>query len=322
MTVQTAILIETCWLRLGAEVRWASHTHSPPRSRSSSYCWSRYSVLAVKGETYRWILGIPIELCNGTMVEPEYDLDDECDATMLSHVRCKSRKRSIGLGNPINLRMFRQFHQKAFANKQWLVPKALANIQGVMKKQLPVFIVCMQIASRWFTIHTINVNDSVTKSKFDNYMDVVSLWLTAIKLYTQIIVIASKVAGRFNGYGDVGKSCAQSLRSLGATVLITEIDPIWLYKQQWKDFKVMTLDEVLWSSWYFYGISDRKLQHPFMTMAKNADQAIVCNIGHFDNRNWCCKFGKEKCQWDQIKPQVDHYDFDDGKNHLYWRKVA
>lgn len=196
--------------------------------------------------------------------------------------------------------------------------KALANIQGVTEETTTGVHRLYEIAKAGeLPFPAINVNDSVTKSKFDNLYGCRESLVDGIKRATDVM-IAGKVAV-VCGYGDVGKGCAQSLRGLGATVLITEIDPICALQAAMEGFKVVTLDEVCNQADIFVTATGNFNIITYDHMKKMRDQAIVCNIGHFDNEIDVASL-EEKCQWDQIKPQVDHVIFDDGKKIILLAK--
>ena len=321
MTVQTAILIETL-VALGAEVRWAScNIYSTQDHAAAAIADQGIPVFAVKGETldeyWEYTHRIMQWHDGGT---PNMILDDGGDATMLLMLGAKAEKDPSVLDNPQSAEekcLFNSIKKRLPTSNGWYT-KALANIQGVTEETTTGVHRLYEIAKAGdLPFPAINVNDSVTKSKFDNLYGCRESLVDGIKRATDVM-IAGKVAV-VCGYGDVGKGCAQSLRGLGATVLITEIDPICALQAAMEGFKVVTLDEVCDQADIFVTATGNFNIITYDHMKKMRDQAIVCNIGHFDNEIDVASL-EEKCQWDQIKPQVDHVIFEDGKKIILLAK--
>ena len=321
MTVQTAILIETL-VALGAEVRWAScNIYSTQDHAAAAIADQGIPVFAVKGETldeyWEYTHRIMQWHDGGT---PNMILDDGGDATMLLMLGAKAEKDPSVLDNPQSAEekcLFSSIKKRLPTSNGWYT-KALANIQGVTEETTTGVHRLYEIAKAGeLPFPAINVNDSVTKSKFDNLYGCRESLVDGIKRATDVM-IAGKVAV-VCGYGDVGKGCAQSLRGLGATVLITEIDPICALQAAMEGFKVVTLDEVCNQADIFVTATGNFNIITYDHMKKMRDQAIVCNIGHFDSEIDVASL-EEKCQWDQIKPQVDHVIFDDGKKIILLAK--
>ena len=278
MTVQTAVLIETL-VDLGAEVRWSScNIFSTQDHAAAAIAKAGIPVFAWKGETeeeYWWCVEQTIKGPNGW--QPNLILDDGGDLTVL-------------------------IHQK--------FPELLKNIKGLSEETTTGVHRLYEMHKRGeLKVPAINVNDSVTKSKFDNLYGCRESLLDGIKRATDVM-IAGKVAV-VCGYGDVGKGCAQALRSFGATVLITEIDPICALQAAMEGYRVVTMDEAASLGNIFVTATGNLhvITHEHMLQMKN--QTIVCNIGHFDSEIDIASLGKY--QWENIKPQVDHVIFPDGK---------
>ena len=315
MTIQTAVLIETL-VALGAEVRWAScNIYSTQDHAAAAIAEAGIPVFAFKGETldeyweythriFQWPNG---ETAN--MI-----LDDGGDATGLLMLGATAEADASVLDNPGSeeeTALFAAIKKRLPSSNGWYA-KALAAIQGVTEETTTG-------VNRLYRMHkdgllgfpAINVNDSVTKSKFDNLYGCRESLVDGIKRATDVMV-AGKVA-IVAGYGDVGKGSAQSLRGLGATVWVTEIDPICALQAAMEGYRVVNLEDpgVIEQADIFvtatgnYGV----LTHEHMLRMKN--QSIVCNIGHFDNEIDVA--GLEQYQWEEVKPQVDHIIFPDGK---------
>ncbi|MFK8027081.1 MAG: adenosylhomocysteinase [Gammaproteobacteria bacterium] len=285
MTIQTAVLIETL-VDLGAEVRWSScNIFSTQDHAASAIAASGVPVFAWKGETeeeYEWCIEQTITGPNNWA--PNLLLDDGGDLTKLMHEK---------------------------------YPEMLKDVKGVSEETTTgVKRLYDMVEAGELLIPAINVNDSVTKSKFDNLYGCRESLVDGIKRATDVMV-AGKVAV-VCGYGDVGKGSAQSLRGLGATVLITEIDPICALQAAMEGYRVVTLDDVCGEADIFVTTTGNYniITHDHMAAMK--DQAIVCNIGHFDNEIDVASL--EKYQWEEIKPQVDHIIFPDGKRIIMLAK--
>ena len=285
MTIQTAVLIETL-RELGAELRWSScNIFSTQDHAAAAIAASGIPVFAWKGETeeeYEWCIEQTITGPDNWM--PNLLLDDGGDLTKLMHDN---------------------------------YPQLLADIKGVSEETTTgVKRLYDMVEAGELKIPAINVNDSVTKSKFDNLYGCRESLVDGIKRATDVM-IAGKVAV-VCGYGDVGKGSAQSLRGLGATVWVTEIDPICALQAAMEGYRVVTLDEACSQADIFVTTTGnfKIITHDHMLAMK--DQAIVCNIGHFDNEIDVASL--ENYQWEEIKPQVDHVIFPDGKRIILLAK--
>ena len=313
MTIQTAVLIETL-IALGAEVRWAScNIFSTQDHAAAAIADQNIPVFAVKGESLEeyWDYSHRIMQWQdgGT---PNMILDDGGDATMLLILGTKAEKDISVLDKPGSEEETFLFAaiKKMLATDKNFYSRTLANIQGVTEETTTgVLRLNQMVKSGELPFPAINVNDSVTKSKFDNLYGCRESLVDGIKRATDVM-IAGKVAIVL-GYGDVGKGCAQSLRGLGATVWVTEIDPICALQAAMEGYRVVRMDEVCDQGDIFVTTTGNfnVIQHDHMLKMKN--QSIVCNIGHFDNEIDVASLGKY--EWEEIKPQVDHIIFPDGK---------
>jgi adenosylhomocysteinase len=317
MTVQTAVLIETL-VQLGAQVRWAScNIFSTQDHAAAAVAAAGIPVYAWKGETleeYWWCTEAALRWPDGE--GPNMILDDGGDATLLVHlgVDCERDGKIPDLGpeDSEEYGLILATLQRTLREDGKLWTRMAEGIKGVTEETTTGVHRLYQRAERGELLFpAINVNDSVTKSKFDNLYGVRHSLIDGIFRATDVMV-AGKVAVVF-GYGDVGKGCAQSLRGQGARVVITEIDPICALQAAMEGYQVNTLDEVIAEADIFVtATGDRDIvtaEH----MSKMKHNAIVCNIGHFDNEidmaglaRWP---GIEKTN---IKPQVDSWDFPDG----------
>ncbi len=313
MTIQTAVLIETL-KALGADVRWAScNIFSTQDHASAAIAASGTPVFAYKGETLEeyWQYTHKIfEWADGGA--PNMILDDGGDATLLLILGSKAEKDASILDNPGSEEetfLFASIKQRLAEDATWY-SRTLANIQGVTEETTTgvARLYQMQKDGR-LPFPAINVNDSVTKSKFDNLYGCRESLVDGIKRATDVM-IAGKVAV-VAGYGDVGKGCAQSLKGLGAQVWITEIDPICALQALMEGFRVVTMEDAAPVADIFVTTTGNfnVINHDHMAAMK--DEAIVCNIGHFDNEIDVASL--KKYQWENIKPQVDHVIFPDGK---------
>ncbi|MFC1778044.1 adenosylhomocysteinase [Pseudomonadota bacterium] len=317
MTIQTAVLIEA--LRsLGAEVRWAScNIYSTQDHAAAAIAAGGTPVFAFKGEdldeywefTHRvfdWGKG------EGDENFANMILDDGGDATMLLYLGAKAEQDPSVLDNPESeeqVCLFNAIRKRLVTRHGWYT-KALSKIQGVTEETTTGVKRLYEMAKEGtLPFPAINVNDSVTKSKFDNLYGCRESLVDGIKRATDVM-IAGKIAV-VAGYGDVGKGCAQSLRGLGATVWVTEIDPICALQAAMEGYRVVTMDEVADKADIFVTATGNYnvLTHDHMQVMR--DQAIVCNIGHFDNEIDVASL--KKYEWQNIKPQVDHIIFPDGK---------
>jgi len=313
MTIQTAVLIETL-NALGAQVRWAScNIYSTQDHAAAAIAAGGTPVFAVKGESlpeywdythriFEWPDG-----GYSNMI-----LDDGGDATLLLHLGAKAEKDSSRIAKPANeeeQHLFAAIKAKLKVDPKWYSTR-LPKIKGVTEetttgvKRLYHMAKDGQLAFPAF-----NVNDSVTKSKFDNLYGCRESLVDAIKRATDVM-IAGKVAV-VCGYGDVGKGSAQALRALSAQVWVTEIDPICALQASMEGYRVVTMDYAADKADIFVSATGNfhVITHDHMKRMKN--QAIVCNIGHFDNEIEVAALRQHT--WENIKPQVDHVIFPDGK---------
>ena len=313
MTIQTAVLIETLEA-LGAEVRWAScNIFSTQDHAAAAIAAAGTPVFAFKGESLSeyWAYTHRIMEWNdgGT---PNLILDDGGDATMLVTLGSKAEQDASVLDNPESEEesvLFSTIRERLNQQPGWY-SKILQNIRGVTEETTTgVHRLYHMENSGELPFPAINVNDSVTKSKFDNLYGCRESLVDGIKRATDVMV-AGKIA-LVMGYGDVGKGSAQSLRGLGATVWITEIDPICALQAAMEGYRVVTLDDVVSEVDIFVTATGnyQVINHDHLSQMKN--QAIVCNIGHFDNEIDCASL--KQYTWENIKPQVDHIIFPDGK---------
>ncbi len=313
MTIQTAVLIETLEA-LGAEVRWAScNIFSTQDHAAAAIAAGGTPVFAYKGETLAeyWQYTHKIfEWADGG--SPNMILDDGGDATLLLILGSKAEKDPSVLDNPGSeeeTHLFAAIKQRLSEQPGWY-SKTLACIQGVTEETTTGVARLYQMQKEGaLPFPAINVNDSVTKSKFDNLYGCRESLVDGIKRATDVM-IAGKIA-LVAGYGDVGKGCAQSLKGLGAQVWVTEIDPICALQAMMEGFRVVTMEDAAAQADIFVTTTGNfnVITHDHMAAMKN--EAIVCNIGHFDNEIDVA--GIKQYQWENIKPQVDHVIFPDGK---------
>ncbi|WP_428622826.1 adenosylhomocysteinase [Sedimenticola sp.] len=313
MTIQTAVLIETL-VKLGAEVRWAScNIFSTQDHAAAAIADQGIPVFAFKGEslTDYWNYTHKImEWHDGGT--PNMILDDGGDATGLLILGSKAEKDISVLDNPGSEEekiMYAAIRARLAEQPSWYSDN-LKNIKGVTEETTTGVHRLYQMQERGdLPFPAINVNDSVTKSKFDNLYGCRESLVDGIKRATDVM-IAGKIA-LVLGYGDVGKGCAQSLKGLGATVWVSEIDPICALQAAMEGYRVVNMDEACAEANIFVTTTGNYhvIQHDHM--AKMKDQSIVCNIGHFDNEIDVASL--EQYEWENIKPQVDHIIFPDGK---------
>ena len=322
MTIQTAVLIETL-VHLGAQVRWAScNIFSTQDHAAAAIAAAGIPVYAWKGETleeYWWCTEQVVNWPDGR--GPNMILDDGGDATLLVHkgVEFEQAGRVPAPTADDNEEwtailgvLARQFERDP---QHW--HQAAKEIKGVTEETTTGVHRLYEMAKAGTLLFpAMNVNDSVTKSKFDNLYGCRESLVDGIKRATDVM-IAGKI-GMVCGYGDVGKGCAQSLRGLGATVWISEIDPICALQAAMEGFRVVTMEEAAPFADLFVAATGNLgiITHDHMAAMK--DQAIVCNIGHFDNEIDVA--GISKYQWEEIKPQVDHVIFPDGKRIILLAK--
>jgi adenosylhomocysteinase len=306
MTIQTAVLIETL-VALGAEVRWAScNIFSTQDHAAAAIAAANVPVFAYKGETLDEYWAFTHRILEwGDGGTPNMILDDGGDATGLVVLGTKAESDPSVLDNPSNeeeTALFNSIRQK-LAAQPGFYSRIYAAIQGVTEETTTgvARLYQMQKAGE-LPFPAINVNDSVTKSKFDNLYGCRESLVDSIKRATDVMV-AGKVA-LVLGYGDVGKGSAQSLRGLGATVMIAEIDPICALQAAMEGYRVVRLEDVVGDVDIFVTATGnfQVIRHEHLIQMK--DQAIVCNIGHFDNEIDVVSL--KQYPWDNIKPQVDH----------------
>jgi len=324
MTIQTAVLIETLQA-LGAQVRWAScNIFSTQDHAAAAIAASGTPVFAVKGEsladywdyTHRIFEFGP----KGAAGEgPNMILDDGGDATLLMHLGKRAEKDASVIANPGSEEetcLFAAIKAKLAQDATWYSRKS-AQIIGVTEETTTgVHRLKEMSAKGTLLFRAINVNDSVTKSKFDNLYGCRESLVDGIKRATDVM-IAGKVAV-VCGYGDVGKGSSQALRALSAQVWVTEIDPINALQAAMEGFKVVTMEYACDKGDIFVTATGNRQVIRHEHMAKMKDQAIVCNIGHFDNEIDIASI--EKYEWEEIKPQVDHVVFPDGKKLILLAK--
>ncbi len=313
MTIQTAVLIETL-TALGAEVRWAScNIFSTQDHAAAAIAQTGVPVYAYKGETLEeyWAYTHKImEWSDGGT--PNMILDDGGDATLLVILGAKAEKDISVLDNPTSEEeevLYAAIRARLQTDPNFY-SRIKAAIRGVTEETTTGVHRLYQMQERGeLPFPAINVNDSVTKSKFDNLYGCRESLVDGIKRATDVM-IAGKICVVL-GYGDVGKGCAQSLRGLGATVWVTEIDPICALQAAMEGYRVVTMDEATDKADIFVTATGNFHVITHDHMARMKDQAIVCNIGHFDNEIDVASLNQY--EWENIKPQVDHIIFPNGK---------
>ncbi len=322
MTIQTAVLIETL-IALGAEVRWAScNIFSTQDQAAAAIAAQGIPVFAWKGETieeYWWCTEQVLSWPDGQ--KPNMILDDGGDATLLVHKGAEYEEAG-SIPEP-----------KADDNEEWkaildVLKRTISNgstkwgdicnsVKGVTEETTTgVHRLYQMMETGELRFPAMNVNDSVTKSKFDNLYGCRESLLDGIKRATDVM-IAGKIC-IVVGYGDVGKGCTQAFRGMGATVMVTEIDPICALQAAMEGYRVITMEEAAPLGDIFVTTTGNfhVIDHDHMTAMKN--EAIVCNIGHFDSEINIASV--EKYEWIEIKPQVDHIIFPDGKRIILLAK--
>jgi len=320
MTIQTAVLIETL-KALGAEVRWAScNIFSTQDHAAAAIAKDGVAVFAVKGESLKdyWDYTHRIfEWPDGGY--SNMILDDGGDATLLLHLGSKAEKDISVLDKPDSEEatvLFAAIKAKLKQAPAWYSTR-LAKIKGVTEETTTGVHRLYQMHEKGeLKIPAINVNDSVTKSKFDNLYGCRESLVDGIKRATDVMV-AGKIAV-VCGYGDVGKGSAQALRALSAQVWVTEIDPICALQASMEGYRVVTMEYACDKADIFVTATGNYHVITHDHMAKMKDQAIVCNIGHFDSEIDVASL--EKYQWEEIKPQVDHIIFPDKKRIILLAK--
>ena len=313
MTIQTAVLIESL-ISLGAEVRWAScNIFSTQDHAAAAIADQGIPVFAFKGESLDqyWEYSHRImDWPDGA--GPNMILDDGGDATLLLILGSKAEKDLSILDNPSSeeeIALFSSIRATLSKDSAWY-SRRLAEVRGVTEETTTGVHRLYQMANNnELPFPAINVNDSVTKSKFDNLYGCRESLVDGIKRATDTM-IAGKIAVVL-GYGDVGKGCTQSLRGLGATVWVTEIDPICALQAAMEGFRVVNMDDVCSQADIFVTTTGNfhVITHDHMIQMKN--QSIVCNIGHFDNEIDIASM--KQYQWENIKPQVDQIILPNGR---------
>ncbi len=320
MTIQTAVLIETL-TALGAQVRWAScNIFSTQDHAAAAIARDGVPVYAYKGESLE-------EYWNFTHRIFEWPdggysnmiLDDGGDATLLLHLGARAEQDIGVLDKPTSEEeriLFAAIKEKLKTDPTWYSTR-IEHIKGVTEETTTgVHRLYQMHAKGELRFPAINVNDSVTKSKFDNLYGCRESLVDGIKRATDVM-IAGKIAV-VCGYGDVGKGSAQALRALSAQVWVTEIDPICALQAAMEGYRVVTMDYACDKADIFVTATGNYHVITHEHMVKMKDQAIVCNIGHFDNEIDVASL--EKYQWEEIKPQVDHVIFPDGKRIILLAK--
>ncbi len=317
MTIQTAVLIETLQA-LGAQVRWAScNIFSTQDHAAAAIAAGGTPVFAIKGETLQDYWDYTHRIFDfgdkGSPAEgPNMILDDGGDATLLMHLGKKAEQDASVLARPQSEEeriLFAAIKARLAQDGTWYSRKS-AQIIGVTEETTTGVHRLNEMSARGeLLFRAINVNDSVTKSKFDNLYGCRESLVDGIKRATDVMV-AGKVA-LVAGYGDVGKGCAQALAALRAQVWVTEIDPINALQAAMEGYRVVTMEAAAPLADIFVTTTGNRdvIRHEHMAAMKN--EAIVCNIGHFDNEIDVASL--EKYEWEEVKPQVDHVIFPDGK---------
>jgi adenosylhomocysteinase len=313
MTIQTAVLIETL-NALGAQCRWAScNIYSTQDHAAAAIAAGGTPVFAVKGESLTDYWDYTHRIFEWT--DGGYSnmiLDDGGDATLLLHIGARAEKDASVIAKPGSEEeeiLFAAIKAKLKLEPKWYSTR-LAKIKGVTEETTTGVKRLIQMAKDGqLAFPAFNVNDSVTKSKFDNLYGCRESLVDAIKRATDVM-IAGKVA-LVCGYGDVGKGSAQALRALSAQVWVTEVDPICALQAAMEGYRVVTMDYAADKADIFVSATGNFHVITHDHMVKMKDQAIVCNIGHFDNEIEVAAL--KRYTWDNIKPQVDHVIFPDGK---------
>lgn len=316
MTIQTAVLIETL-VELGADVRWAScNIFSTQDHAAAAIAAAGVPVFAWKGETleeYWWCTKEALSFPNGK--GPQLIVDDGGDATLLIHKGYAAEKDATVLNveaeskeEEVILDLLKD--TLAEDNQKW--HRTVADWKGVSEETTTgVHRLYQMFEKGELLVPAINVNDSVTKSKFDNLYGCRESLADGIKRATDVMIAGKVVV--VAGYGDVGKGCAHSMRSYGARVIVTEIDPICALQAAMEGYEVKPLEDALPEGNIYVTTTGNKDVITAAHMSKMKDQAIVCNIGHFDNEIQVSKLEKwPAIKKTNIKPQVDKYTFDDG----------
>jgi adenosylhomocysteinase len=316
MTIQTAVLIETL-AELGADVRWAScNIFSTQDHAAAAIAAAGIPVFAWKGETleeYWWCTEQALLFPNGK--GPNLIVDDGGDASLLVHLGYKAEKDPEVLNKKASSReesIILDTLKRILVEDPGRWSRAVSELKGISEETTTgVHRLYQMMEAGELLVPAINVNDSVTKSKFDNLYGCRESLADGIKRATDVMIAGKVVV--VCGYGDVGKGCAKSMRSYGARVIITEIDPICALQAAMEGFEVKTVEDSLAEGNIFVTATGNKDIITLEHMQKMKDQAIVCNIGHFDNEIQMDRLNElTGVKLINIKPQVDKYQFPDG----------
>lgn len=318
MTIQTAVLIETL-VALGADVRWAScNIFSTQDHAAAAIATAGIPVFAWKGETleeYWWCTNQALAFPDGK--GPHLIVDDGGDATLMIHAGYKAEKNPAILEKTASSQEEKAFLKTLKAilnedNQRW--QRTVKEMKGVSEETTTgVHRLYQMLENGELLFPAINVNDSVTKSKFDNLYGCRESLADGIKRATDIMLAGKVVV--VCGYGDVGKGCAKSMKAYGARVIVTEIDPICALQAAMEGFEVKTIEESLQEANIFVTTTGNRDVITVNHLTKMNDQSIVCNIGHFDNEIQVAQFEEIPTITKRtIKPQVDEYIFPDGRS--------
>ncbi|MSO84755.1 MAG: adenosylhomocysteinase [Rhodospirillales bacterium] len=315
MTIQTAVLIETLQA-LGAEIRWAScNIYSTQDHAAAAIAARGTPVFAVKGETLPEYWDYTHRIFEWAGGGPNMILDDGGDATLLMHLGCRAERDISVVAKPTNEEeeaLYAAIKQRVTAKPGWYSATA-KDIRGVTEETTTgVHRLYEMEKKKTLLFPAINVNDSVTKSKFDNKYGCRESLVDGIRRATDVMM-AGKVA-LVCGYGDVGKGSADSLRHAGCRVLVTEIDPICALQAAMEGFEVTTMEDAATRADIFVTATGNVDVVTVEHMRAMKDRAIVCNIGHFDSEIQIA--GLRNLKWHNVKPQVDEIEFPDGKRIL------
>ena len=318
MTIQTAVLIETL-AELGAEIRWAScNIFSTQDHAAAAIAASGIPVFAVKGETLEEYWDYVIRIFDWGDTTCNMILDDGGDATMFAlwGARVEAGEELFSPGNEEE-EIFVATLKRFLADRPGYLTKTVAAIKGVSEETTTGVHRLYELAKKGkLPFPAINVNDSVTKSKFDNLYGCKESLVDAIRRATDVM-LAGKVAC-VAGFGDVGKGSAASLRNGGARVLVTEVDPICALQAAMEGYEVVTMEEAASRADIFVTATGNEAVITVDHMRAMKNMAIVCNIGHFDSEIEIA--GLNNMQWTEIKPQVDEVQFPDGKKIIVLAK--
>lgn len=317
MTIQTAVLIETL-VELGADVRWCScNIFSTQDHAAAAIAATGVPVFAWKGETleeYWWCTEQALTFPGNK--GPHLIVDDGGDATLLIHKGYKAENDATTLdytANNTEENVILELLRKILKDNPTKWHDLVAEWKGVSEETTTgVHRLYQMMEKGELLVPAINVNDSVTKSKFDNLYGCRESLADGIKRATDVMIAGKVVV--ICGYGDVGKGCAHSMRSYGARVIVTEIDPICALQAAMEGFKVTTLEDTLHEGNIYVTTTGNRDIIKYSDMLRMKDQAIICNIGHFDNEIQMDKLNSSAAVRTEIKPQVDKYTFEDGRS--------